>query len=91
MYLTQVRQDQDRISGDFQGLGLVGPLTGTVTSSGIIHLTVRINAGVLILDGNIKVGGDLSGSFKIVDQQGQSIGEYGIWSASISSGTPVLF
>lgn len=91
MYLTQVRQDQDRISGDFQGLGLVGPFTGTVTSSGIIHLTVRINAGVLILDGNIKVGGDLSGSFKIVDQQGQSIGEYGIWSASISSGAPVLF
>ena len=83
LYLTQIKQDQNRISGNFQGLGLVGTFTGSVTSSGRVHFTVKIDAGMLILDGNIKVGGDIRGTFKAVDQQGQSLGEYGDWNVSV--------
>jgi hypothetical protein len=87
MYLTQVKQDQNRISGNFQGLGLIGAFKGTVTFSGIVHFTVKIDAGTLIFDGSIKVGGDIRGTFKVVDQQGQSIGEYGDWNVSVTRST----
>ena len=86
MYLTQIIQDQNRISGSFQGLGLIGAFTGTVTSSGIVHFTVKIDAGTIIFDGNIKVGGDIRGTFKAVDQQGQSLGEYGDWNVGVMAG-----
>ncbi len=87
MYLTHIKQDQNRLSGNFQGLGLIGTFTGTVTSSGIVHFTVKLDAGTLIFDGNIKVGGDIRGTFKAVDQHGQSLGEYGDWNVSVTSGT----
>jgi len=86
MYLTHIKQDQNRLSGNFQGLGLIGAFTGTVTSSGIVHFTVKIDAGTLIFDGITKVGGDIRGTFKAVDQRGQSLGEYGDWNVSITSG-----
>ena len=86
MYLTQVKQDQNRISGNFQGLGQVGPFIGTVTSSEIVHFTVKIDAGMLIFDGSIKIGGDIRGTFKAVDQRGQSLGEYGDWNVSVTTG-----
>lgn len=85
LYLIQVRQDRNSISGNFQGLGLVGLFTGTVTSSGRVHFIVKFGRGSLILDGDIKVGGDLEGNFYTVDQQGQSISEYGLWYASTTS------
>ncbi len=85
LYLTQVRQDQNRIAGYFQGLGLVGPFTGTVTASGKVHFTVKIDAGVMICDGQIKVGGDIEGTFNVVDQLGRSLGEYGPWYVSATS------
>ena len=86
MYLAHIKQDQNRLSGNFQGLGLIGTLTGTVSSSGIVHFTVKIDAGTLIFDGNIKVGGDIRGTFKAVDRQGQSLGEYGDWKVNRTSG-----
>ena len=81
LYLTQVKQNQGHISGHFQGLYLVGPFTGTVTASGVVNFTVKIDAGFVIGNGNIKVGGEMVGNFKVVDHQGNSLGEYGIWSA----------
>ncbi len=84
MYLTGIQQDQNHIRGSFQGLGLIGPFTGTVTASGEVHFTVKVYSGstTILFDGTIKIGGDIEGTFKAVDQSGQSIGEYGPWYAS---------
>jgi len=86
IYLKQIKQEQNRISGNFSGLGLIGIFTGTVSASGIVHFTVKIDAGMLVFDGNIKVGGDIRGTFNAVDRQGQSLGEYGNWNVSVTPG-----
>ena len=86
MYLKQIKQEQNHISGNFSGLGLIGTFTGTVSASGIVHFTVKIDAGMLVFDGNIKVGGDIRGTFNAVDRQGQSLGEYGNWNVSVTPG-----
>ena len=80
-----MRQDGKSISGNFQGLGLFGSLTGTVNSSGRVHFIVKHGAGSLILDGEIRIGGDIEGTFYAVDKQGQNIAEYGLWSARSAS------
>jgi len=85
LYLMQVRQDQNSMSGNFQGLGLVGSFTGIVTHSGSVHFIVKFGTGSFIFDGEVKVGGDIEGNFYAVDQQGQNIGEYGLWYASATS------
>jgi serine/threonine protein kinase len=84
--LTALQQNQEGIHGSFQGLGLVGPFTGTVTSAGQVRFTVTIYAGAatLVFDGIIKIGGDLAGSFAAVDQHGQRTGESGLWNVSAS-------
>jgi hypothetical protein len=46
-----------------------------------MHFIVKYGAGSIIFDGDIKVGGDITGTFYTVDQQGQSLSEYGIWYA----------
>ena len=83
--LGQLRQDGKSIAGNFQGLGLVGSLTGTVNPSGRVHFIVKYSAGSLILDGEIRIGGDIEGTFYAVDQQGQNIAKYGLWSARSAS------
>ena len=85
LYLMQVLQDHKSILGNFQGLGLVGSFTGTVTPSGIVHFVVKYSTGALIFDGDIKVGGDMEGTFYAVDQKGQSVDEYGLWYVSATS------
>ena len=85
LYLGQMRQDGKSISGNFQGLGLVGSLTGTVNPSGRVHFIVKYGAESLIFDGRINTGGVIVGIFNAVDQKGQNIDEYGLWSASASS------
>ncbi len=84
MYLQSVQQNQGTIQGSFQGLGLVGPFTGTVSTSGVVHFTVNIASqdSALVFDGNIKVGGDIGGTFNVVNQSGQRTGEYGPWYVS---------
>jgi serine/threonine protein kinase len=81
MYLTnfQLNQGNGNIQGDFQGLGIVGPFKGTVTRGGILQYKVIIlqGTGIMSFDGLIKVGGDIHGSFKILDQSGTFGGEYG--------------
>jgi len=81
LYLAPMKQNQGQISGHFQGLYQSGPFTGTVSTDGAVNFTVKISVGVVICKGNIKVGGELVGTFSVVDQHGNSLGEYGAWSA----------
>ncbi len=84
MFLDSVQQKQANFHGYFQGLGLVGPFTGSVTSAGRVRFSVSIQGGntTLVFIGDIKVGGDIVGSYKVLDQRGQWTGEYGIWNVS---------
>jgi len=81
MYLTEVKQNQGRIQGHFQGLGLVGTFKGTVSADGNVHFTVEIWGGneTLSFDGTIKVGGDIVGTFDVLDPNGNKTGESGPW------------
>ncbi|MGH2496252.1 MAG: serine/threonine protein kinase [Ktedonobacteraceae bacterium] len=81
LYLTQIQRNPANgdITGHFQGLGMAGTFTGTVTSTGILHFIVKIDVGNEVYDGKIKVGGDMEGSFQTFDQHGNKLGEYGIW------------
>jgi len=84
LFLTQIHQNGGNITGYFQGLGLAGPFTGTVTHTGHLQYTVTIQNGssFLSFDGDIKIGGDITGTFKALNQQRQFTGEFGIWNAS---------
>lgn len=84
MFLTNIQQSQGNIRGSFQGVGLVGPFRGTVTPAGDIQFTVTIYAGstTLSFEGTIKIGGDMAGSFKVLDQDGHFTGEYGLWNVA---------
>ncbi len=84
VFLTQIHQNNGTITGYFQGLGMAGPFTGTVTHSGHLQFTVTVLGGTsfLLFDGDIKIGGDITGAFKALNQQKQFTGESGIWNAS---------
>ncbi len=84
MFLTQVEQNQGNLRGSFQGLGLVGPFKGTVTPSAQVRFTVKVHAGeeTLAFEGDIKIGGDIVGSFDVLDRNGDRTGESGIWNVA---------
>lgn len=86
LLLTDIQQNQEGIHGSFQGLGLVGLFTGTITPAGQVQFTVTLYGGAatLVFDGVIKIGGDLAGSFAAVEQHGQRTGEGGLWNVSAS-------
>jgi eukaryotic-like serine/threonine-protein kinase len=83
LFLTGIQQSQEGFRGSFQGLGLVGPFKGTVTRSEHVQFTVTIYAGeaTLVFEGIIKIGGDMAGSFEVLDRYGQRTGEFGLWTA----------
>jgi len=86
MYLTNVRQSQGKISGSFQGLGLASTFKGTVTPAGKVHFTM-INSSTnqtLSFEGSIKTGGDIVGTFEVIDQNGYQTGESGLWNVASS-------
>lgn len=87
MYLMNVQESQGSIHGTFQGLGLVGPFQGTITPDGQLHFTMTVHAGAetLVFDGTIKIGGDIVGNFRVLDQQGDFIGEYGPWNVGATA------
>ena len=85
LYLTQISQNRANLTGNFQGLGLIGSFTGTVSTAGKVHFILTYGGGTLILDGVIKVGGDMEGNFYALDSDQRKIGEYGIWYASSPS------
>jgi len=79
MYLTNIQQNQGIILGTFQGLGFTGTFKGIVTQFGNLQFKVTIwqGKGSLLFEGTIKVGGDIVGSFKVLDQRGNFTGESG--------------
>jgi len=86
MYLTNVQQSQGKISGNFQGLGLASTFKGTVTPAGKLHFTT-INSSTnqtLSFEGSIKTGGDIVGTFTVLDQNGYQTGESGLWNLASS-------
>lgn len=85
LYLTQIHQNKGNITGYFKGLGMAGPFTGTVTHTGHLQFTVVVQSGssFLSFEGDIKIGGDITGGFRALNQQRQFTGEAGIWNASL--------
>ena len=81
LFLTNVQQNQGNFHGFFKGLGLAGTFTGTVTKTGQVQFTVPIQGGTSILafKGDIKVGGDIEGTYQVLDQHGQRTGDSGVW------------
>jgi len=85
LFLTSIQQNGGNISGYFQGLGLNGPFKGTVTTHGHLDFTVSVNwTGVSTLEfkGDIKIGGNIAGTFAALNQQEQPTGEGGPWYAA---------
>lgn len=84
--LMGIQQSGKDIRGTFQGLGLAGPFQGTVTAGNQLSFAVPIYSGgereMLVCTGTIKVGGDLTGVFKVYNAQGNFTGEGGGWNAS---------
>ena len=87
MHLSSVQQQPGKISGFFQGLGQSNTFTGTLTPSGSVHFTVKIYNGSSTLDfeGTIKIGGDITGNFYVLNQNGQRTGESGLWNVASTS------
>jgi eukaryotic-like serine/threonine-protein kinase len=87
MFLMQIQQNKGSISGYFQGLGLVGPFNGKVTTTGHVQFKVQVQASgtTLSFEGDIKIGGDIVGSFQVFDQHGQHTGESGAWNVAFYS------
>jgi serine/threonine protein kinase len=86
MYLTQMQQNQGSISGDFQGLGLVGLFTGSITPAGHVEFQVKDTTAdvTMAFEGDIKIGGDIVGTFAILDRNGSRTGETGLWNVAAS-------
>jgi len=86
MSLTNIHQNKKAIQGDFAGLGLVGTFAGTVDTSENIHFQITIYGGgeTLSMEGNIKVGGSMAGSYRVLNSNHEFTGEYGLWSVSPS-------
>jgi serine/threonine protein kinase len=86
LLLTNIQQNREQIDGTFQGLGLAGWFKGTISPSGHVQFTVNIYAGemILVFEGSVKIGGDMAGSFAVLNQHGQHTGEAGLWNVASS-------
>jgi hypothetical protein len=84
LFLTGIQQSAKEIHGSFQGLGLVGPFDGFITPSGHVTFTVKVYAGkmTLVFEGQIKIGGDMAGTFAVLGEQGSHTGEVGLWNVA---------
>lgn len=87
LLLTSVQQNAKDIHGTFQGLGQVALFGGTVTSSGQVTFAVKVYGGkmTLVFEGQIKIGGDMAGSFAVLGAQGEHTGESGLWNVASNS------
>ena len=88
MILTHIQQSQGNFQGYFQGLGFVGPFKGSITPSGHVQFVVAVRSGesTLSFEGDIKVGGDIVGSFEVLLGERQPTGESGLWNIASDSG-----
>ncbi len=84
LLLTRLHQEQSTFTGYFSGLGQSGPLQGTLDMEGTIHFRVQVYGGqsTLVFQGVIKLGSQIAGDFAVHNQNGESTGEGGLWSAS---------
>jgi serine/threonine protein kinase len=84
MYLTSIQQHAQIIRGNFTGLGLSGSFVGTVNTAEHLQFQVTIYGGneTISFEGDIKVGGDIVGSYRILNQSQQFTGESGLWSVA---------
>ncbi len=82
LHLTNIVQKGKNIHGFFQGLGIASSFSGTVDTSDHMHFTCSAYSGstIFVFDGVIQIGGSISGSFAVQNQNGQPTGESGIWS-----------
>lgn len=82
LFLTNVQQKQNTITGDFWGLGYIGKFNGSVTSDGDVAFDVILQKlGVTLhFQGTIKLGGDMTGNFTtLANDTMASRGESGEW------------
>ncbi len=70
--------------GYFTGLGVSGPFQGTVTTSDQVQFQVTVYSGnaTIAFEGTIQFGGNIAGSYQILNQEKQFTGESGVWSVS---------
>ena len=84
MALSNIQQQGKTMRGSFTGLGQAGTFVGTLTTAG--HMTFQVTiyngSGSIALEGDIKLGGDLTGSYRVLNQNGEFTGEMGLWSVS---------
>ena len=77
--LTDVRQQEDRLSGTFSGLGFISTFQGTITQDSV-QFSVPIGSDrVYAFEGGIRSMGDMAGSYRVLDKSGQGLGESGVW------------
>ena len=84
MTLLGVQQGGGNMRGYFTGLGVSGPFQGTVTTSDQVQFQVTVYSGnaTIAFEGTIQFGGNIAGSYQILNQEKQFTGESGVWSVS---------
>lgn len=84
MVLTNIRQQQATISGNFTGLGMSSPFNGTISTSGHIQflLTNSIGQKIITFDGMIRSDKSVAGTF-CSSLQPAICDDYGVWSISM--------
>jgi serine/threonine protein kinase len=80
--LTQVKQDQQTLSGTFtEGKGRAKPFTGVIDASGHVLLTVgSVKGSSLFFDGTMRSDDSIVGNYCTQNKEGQCVsGQYGLW------------
>src|SRR5579859_1730433 len=87
MSLTSVQQSDERIDGSFSGLHITGTFTGVLDTSQHIFFTVggSTDHTPLFFEGAVRSDGNLAGNYCAINQAGQCVNDYGIWSIAPSS------
>ncbi len=76
---SDVHQNGQNISGKFSGLGFISTFKGTVTQDKV-KFSVPIGSDTTYaFEGGIRSVGDMGGSYQVLDNTGQSLGEGGLW------------
>ena len=86
MTLTQMRQQEGRISGSFSAMHITAPYSGGFLDAHNLYFIVPAsrNLGPLYFRGTLQADGSLAGEFCAVDQPPQclSSGVFGVWSVA---------
>ncbi len=76
---SDVHQNGKNISGKFSGLGFISVFKGTVTQDKV-KFSVPIGSDrVYSFEGGIRSVGDMGGSYQVLDNNGQNLGDGGLW------------